>query len=964
MDQHDFLSAVLPSAGKYCVAVIHGTTRKHIFVDDLDNLYNTSLTHSGNGKNTFLALGAFDTSGKRKVENATALHSVFMDLDCGVNDKGVAKSFPSKRDAVVALHKWLEDTGLDALGEPWLVDSGGGVHVYWPLADDAPVAAWLPVAEGMKRLAHKHHFPIDLTVTADAARVMRMPGTFNYKYDPPKPVRLVKQGGAFALAALQTVIDANGVVAHTMPTRSTALALPGTAPQGAMSATAIALAGNTTTLFKNIVQRTAAGTGCAQVAHYFANAAQDGMEPLWRGMLSLSMVCADSARANVLVSNAHPYDAGRMHQKLAEIKGPYSCAKLDGNNPSICEQCPHWGKITNPLALGRAALVTSEPTQIELPPEDEDDAPSHITRPKPPFGFSFGQRGGVFYRKLADKKGEEDKDVMVLPYDFFLLDVQRDGDTYTARFTALKGASKIIVAVPVRCTASKDDTVKTLAGQNIIASYGAGNDVNIYHYVRSCIAEASVSEKVASVPPNMGWQETGDFVVGDTVYSQQGPEHNYTFVAPRLDNLIDITRPQGTLESWQQVMHMLRRKKQWGLLAVAGIGFGSVLKRFMRPGSRCGTFHIASGDTGLGKTFALKLCASIWGNPEAYMVNPTTSSRTMMQRAGLLGSLPLIIDEVTNAAREGDKEWVPRQVFDYSQGAHKIKGSAHANAEVRDDLRWDATQLMSSNAPMMEFLLAVRKTTSSGEVRRLLEWRPSVKLDWTEEEAAVTLQFTDNYGVAGRRFAQWLVLNQDTAQRVCDMAVAQWRTLVKAEDSERFWTSDCAAIMAGYVLAGPQYANVLEMPVTEIMNFLKSLVLDARRIINTNRTFAIDVLNDYVREHHGQFVKLQGDSVMAKLHNGAEIRPDSARSAIRGRVEYEVVPGFIDFYVEIRMLKAHCADMNRSYIDFVKELQGIAVLSEVRKDLLANTKGPSLRVKALKISRPVAPDDDSQNPEV
>jgi len=695
------------------------------------------------------------------------------------------------------------------------------------------------------------------------------------------------------------------------------------------------------------------------VRHYVEHAHEDSMEPLWRGMLSLSMVCEDADKANAKLSAMHPYDVSRMHKKLSEIKGPYSCAKLDGENPGVCGGCVHWGKITNPLALGRAVLTTVEPTVLDLPGA-VDEPKAQITRPTPPYGFSFGQNGGVYFRKLAEKKGEEDKDLQVVPYDLFLLDVQRDGDTYTARFVALKGANKIVVAVPVRSVASKDETVKALSSQNIIASYGAGNDANLYHYVRSCIADASIREAVAVVPPNMGWQADGSFALCDTVYSPMGVEHNHSFVAPRLDNIIDITRPKGSLSEWQKVFALLRRKKMWGHLTTAGLGFGSALKVFMTPGSRCGTFHVAGSATGLGKTFALKLCASIWGDPEAYLVQPSTSERTMMQRAGLLGSLPLIIDEVTAKIRE-DKEWFPRQVFDYSQGAHKLKGSAAGNAELRDDLHWMGHQIMSSNVPNAEFLAGARKTTSDGEIRRLLEWRARAPIVWdSAEERDTSRLFTDNYGVAGPQFAQWLALNRETARRVCDEAVAHWREYAQADDSERFWTSDCASVIAGYVLAGPKYANVLDMPLAEIMRFLKSLVSEMRRIINTNKVFAIDVLNDYVREHHGQFVKIQGDSPIAKLHNGAEIRPDSARSAIRGRVEYEVTAGFTDFFVEIRMLKAHCAEMNRSYIDFVHDLQGVATVAEVRRDLLANTRGPSLRVKCLKITRASATTDAAQ----
>jgi len=41
--------------------------------------------------------------------------------------------------------------------------------------------------------------------------------------------------------------------------------------------------------------------------------------------------------------------------------------------------------------------------------------------------------------------------------------------------------------LPQRAVVSKDETVKALASQNIIASFGSGNDKNLFEYVRACV---------------------------------------------------------------------------------------------------------------------------------------------------------------------------------------------------------------------------------------------------------------------------------------------------------------------------------------------------------------------------------------------------------------------------------------------------------------------------------------------
>lgn len=945
MEPLEFLSAVLPSVGKYCVAVIDPPTKAQHFCDTLEALrVTTELYDTVNGKNTYMALASFGEEGNRRASNALYMRSLFLDLDCGPG-----KMYSTKRDAVEALHRFTVDTGLDKLGNPWLVDSGGGVHVYWPLNRDIPIAAWRVVATELKNRATAHNFPIDHTVTADAARVLRMPGTHNRKYGPDKLVTLRQVGDIFTLTDLSECLTMVGeqTTMLALPGKPPTLHLPGKPLSAAPSKTALALAANSDTKFKTIMMRTAAGTGCAQLAYYTEHAQDDGMEPLWRAMLSIAKPCTDGRKAAKVLSDMHPYDAGRMQNKLAEIKGPYPCTKIDSENPGVCGTCPHWGKITNPLALGRELALVTEETEVEV-----DDTEKTL-RPKPPRGYSFGRAGGVYYNEsVVDKAGDtQTRDIMLLPFDFFMVDMLVEDRVYTTRFMAIKGGTKQIVVVPNKVITNKDATMATLASQNIVASFGQGNDKNLYSYVRACIGEASTDNSALIVPPNYGWQYDGCFAVGDMVYRPDGT--SYTFVSEKLSNLINVTQPSGTLEDWARVVNMLMAKKQWGQVANLALSFGSALKHFTPAGARAFTFHIASSASGVGKTLALSLSNSVWGHPVNFSVKPATSERTMLQRAGMLGSLPLNIDEVTNKVRGGDKEWLPNHIFDFSQGGHKLKGMGAANAEMRDDLHWDSNSTLTSNAPMMEAMMGARDTTSNGEVYRLLEWRATERLNWEPHERETLKLLDKNYGHAGRLWAQWLVQHQDLAQQATVEAMQKWRDHLYSPDEERFWTAGAASALAAITLLGPQYANIITIPMGPIVQFFKMRVQEARRIINTNRLYALDLLHVYIRENHGGFIKVADPGQKyAVFSDGRAVSKDSAKGAVKGRVEYNAVPGWTDFYVDIRLLKEFCARRNKSYIEFLQELQARTAVAEVRKDLLAKTHGPAYRVLCLKISQP------------
>lgn len=947
MEQNDFLSAVLPTQGEYCIFVMKGKTRKNIFVGTLDNLYSTSMYLSDDNNQTYFALATFDTSGSREADHALFMRSIFVDIDCGVG-----KAYPTKRAAAEALQDFLEASGLSALGMPWLVDSGGGVHAYWPLTEDVPIDVWKPVAEAFKRAAKHFNCNIDMTVTADAARVLRMPGTTNWKYTPGKPVLLKRRGDVFSLDDIADVLEGH---AEPIPVQQTALAIPGKRPVGALTAIGKALIGNSATYFRNIVKRTVDGTGCGQVAYYFEHATDDGMEPLWRGLLSIAMKCDDSEKAIIRISAAHPYDAERTQMKLREIKGPYPCTKFNTENPGVCASCTHYGKITNPLILGRELKTVAEETVIDRP-TDDGESRVRYTRPTPPHRFSYGEESGVFYTTTPTKKGEEEQTVMLLPFDFYMTRMFRDGTLYQAEFRAVKGDQQFTFAVPTSVVTSQADCIKTLASNNVIASF-AGYDAYLYQYVRQSMMQSSAEGNEVVVPPNFGWQKDNSFAFGDTVYSPISADKDYTYVSNRLANVIRAVEPAGSLEEWRKVIEMMRRKKLWGHLAVAMTGFASPLMHFMPAGSRAVTLHVCGKESGMGKSFAMAVANSVNGEHDGYIVPPATSKTTLLQRAGFLGSCHLPVDEVTNLQHASEREFMPQLIFDFSQGQHKLKGAATGNAEISQELFWEGFQLTTANTPILEAMMGARAVTSEGEARRLLEWHlpDGYKLQWGPGEEEIAQLIKSNYGVAMRAYAPWLVRNQEEVAAVVQQARQQWIDYSGATDDERFWSSGVGANIAACILTGSRFAGIVDVPWEPIIDFwLQAVVAPARAVINSNQAHAMDILNAYIRENNNNFIQAEGSVVMQNLTGqNYAITPNSDRRLVRGRVERNVNPGYEDLYIEAKMLKIHCASLNRGYTAFIKELSTVATVKETRKDLLAGTKGPTMRVPVVQVSRPI-----------
>jgi hypothetical protein len=947
----DFIAAVVPSAGVLCLAEFSSVKKQHIFVDKVEDLAPAIEKFNNAKYDTYFALASFTEPNSRTAANARYLKSAFMDIDCGEG-----KEYATKQMAATALDKFLQDTPVGLLGNPWVVSSGGGLHVYWPFTDNVPVPEWKVASENLKRLCKKHNLNIDYTVTADAARVLRVPDTSNWKKkDAPRKVKILVTGGTFDFAQFATAVKEplNGSAMVLPDTAQTTIdGIAGVRPKRPPTATQVKLNEISRTFFKGIVVRTSQGTGCEQLKYYLENAAKPNMESVWRGLLSWTIKCEDGEGAAKLLTEMHPYTEERMRQKLKDIVkkgGPYKCTTMDSENPGICTNCQHWGKITNPLIFGRT--LETDNAEKEIPIQTTGPTQIRIKRPTPPRGFSYGSNGAVLrdVETQDENKNTVIKQVMVLSYELFVVDILSVQKEHFVYMLAMRPEGSVQVTLPQKAVVSKDETVKALASQNIIAAFGAGNDKNLFDYVRGCVELASTSKAAIAVPDGYGWQENHNFVAGGKIFLQNGDVQQIPMQG--LENVTFATRPQGTLDAWRKFPQMLIARGMYDILALGcGVGFGSPFMQFSKLGGI--TFHAGSTESGTGKSMALELAASVWGHPRDYRVGKSTSDVAMQQRAGLLRSLPILSDEITMKNRK-DFEWFPGFVFDISEGRGKERMENGANKERVNTSIWSLMALLSSNTHAFDYLSGARKHSSEGEMRRMLEWVATKVLKWSSQEVAIIKSLRDNHGHAGEHFARWMVQNRTVAMDLYDRVEAQIKEEFSLTDDERYWTAGVTSTVSGSIAAGSKHAGIIDLPIRQIIDFYKGLVENARIIVRGNVRTADDVLNAYIREFYGKFINVRviNGAMEATFGEQGIVDESITRTQIAGRVERGVTPGYIDFYLEEQVMKAYCSGMSFGYSDFRKQLEKMYRVNYIKKDMLSKTKGPQMRVNSMKISR-------------
>jgi hypothetical protein len=213
----DFLSQHLPSQGVRFVAVkkFEQSGMHHTSFSDFESMEVHIRRIAEDNFAVYHACASFEREsyvgedGKRKQRtqaNAIYARAFWLDIECTPEKAAAGKGYESLTAGLAALRQFCEATGLSS---PTIVNSGGGIHCYWPMHQDVPKAAWVLIAQKFKKLSQLARLGLisDPDRTADIASLLRPPGTWNRKYDPPRRVELLEMGSPIEFEEFCAIVD-------------------------------------------------------------------------------------------------------------------------------------------------------------------------------------------------------------------------------------------------------------------------------------------------------------------------------------------------------------------------------------------------------------------------------------------------------------------------------------------------------------------------------------------------------------------------------------------------------------------------------------------------------------------------------------------------------------------------------------------------------------------------------------
>lgn len=948
----DFLAAVLPTAGVYCACELSTRKKEHVFVGNLQELEASCHRLDARGLNSYFALASFVTAENRTTENALYLRALAIDIDCGAT-----KPYPNRKAGLQALQQFLQSSGFP---DPLLVTSGNGWHVYWPLTENIPADTWRVAGERLKRLCGKYGLQIDSFIGANAAQVLRLPGTRNWKNPAaPRFVEIVSPlDTAYDFDALaerlKTEINGHDFLTPSHSTRLSAASLPGTPIVGA----GLKLMENTQSHFRVLWNRTLEGTGCKQLEWYWQHAGKTATEGVWRPLISIAKHCVDGEKAAIKLTALHPRPDSEFNSKWRVEEGPWGCDKFHSNNPGVCTTCTHWQKITNPLALARVLQADNAPKP--LPPTQAQAALSAATatteqitytRPAPPRGFSYGRHGGVFADlQETDTQGNSfTRQVCLLPYDLYVVDAFAASGGGNVHMVRVKNNDTIDIFMPSMMLAKKEQLMGFLHANNVVVENPA-HDKLLHTYLRSSTGALLANKTERRAPDTYGWQPDGSFVINHKAYTEEG--NIVSAPSENLRNLYEITQPNGTLAKWQQSAQMFVKLNDPKLLLGFSTALGAPLMNFV--GYNFLLVNMQSNQTGSNKSNTLRLAASVYGHPEHYWINPETSPGTVQTRMGNLGSLPVIVDELTNKLRGVQPgKWIEEFLMSGTLGKGKERQKQSGGIEQQNTARWETLALFSSNQSFTDALMA-RNLATNAEMMRMLEIEMHEPAYYSAEQERLIHQLRANHGVAGALYIRWLVQNKDKAARVVDRMREFIRRDMGLEGPERFWREGLACMLAGAVLFGRGYANILTLPVDAMLDAARETVARMRRLVTGNVKTANDIFSDFIMANYGKMLIVRKETTGISVALGLNgVKEESLRTSdVRGRIEHGFVPGIVSIYLPRRELFRHCAEIGYGSERFVATLFAdprYRVDPDCRKFLFQGTKGASDRIRCVRV---------------
>lgn len=215
--------------------------------------------------------------------------------------------------------------------------------------------------------------------------------------------------------------------------------------------------------------------------------------------------------------------------------------------------------------------------------------------------------------------------------------------------------------------------------------------------------------------------------------------------------IFEAISQKGTLKEWVDEVKKVRKTSPLATRIMLAASFASVL---VDPLNALPFYVHVWGKTGKGKTVALMMSASVWGNPsnDAYLQSFNGTQNSLEGLAGFFNSMPLILDE--SQLQKAPDGRIAVNVYKLADGSSKGRMTKTLGSQPKQ--RWRNCILTSGEQPLAD------ASSGGGALNRVISiCVDAISGNQLFNDAPAFVGFIRNhYGQAGKAFVE-LIKNTD-----------------------------------------------------------------------------------------------------------------------------------------------------------------------------------------------------------
>lgn len=733
----------------------------------------------------------------RSANDVVSVKSLYIDVD--VKDG----AYSSTKEGLTALREFVTSTSMPT--PTAVVASGsGGFHVHWALDRELTREEWQPLANALARATQMHGLKCDSQCTVDAARILRVPQTYNLKGDEPRPVELLSLGDEVStddiIATLQPYMDATPVASDF--------------PMGTATDTSVndELGGGVTHAAPPIIIDEVA-QHCGFVARSLGTGGKDNTNPLWFMTAAIAAHVQDGRDALHRMSDKHTgYDETKTNELFDRVTtkkqeknlGWPQCSKIAGYGCRECQTCPLLAKNKSPLNF---AQVTASKTDDTLPER-----------------FVRNPDGTIAVRAT----NEDGTPFTITLTHYPIWTGWLSPDPWILHFTTMFNNSRAVpFELPAEVIGSKDGFAKYMSAKGFFVGEREAKTLKEFFMAWIQKLQKTKYGVVSAVP--FGWSVTNGNIEGFSYGGQVWCKNSERPAASPGGALAYQYGPHGTPEVWNQLSRIITDQNRPGLNAILASAFAAPLTQLTgHAGLLLNAFSI---ETGIGKTTAMRTAMGVWGHPVVAMQALDDTKNSILGKLGKIKNLPCMWDEIKT---ESQVKTFIDTVFNLTGG--KERGRMAQDLTLRDVGTWHTLLVSATNQSLLDAMASQNRSTAAGLVR-LFEYQvepPKERISDTGHVQRMLGQLEHNYGHAGLVYSKWLGANHERAEDEISKLHSEICAETDSEQGERLWTNVVAVL-----IKGADYANQLaltQINLPELKEFLLGVMAGMRKEVSKTPT--------------------------------------------------------------------------------------------------------------------------------